>query len=113
MKREHIRVQLRVLIKGGSKKYNFFANSKDISIDGIKIESDKVLVKGERVSCSFFLDGSQVEVLGDVVRAERREEDLYDYGLKFINLDPISRDIIEKFIEKSTKNLKSVQFQSP
>jgi DNA-binding response OmpR family regulator len=108
MERNHLRVQLQVLIKGDSDSNFFFANSIDISSSGILIESDRMFGKGERVKCSFFLESNQIETKGQIIRAAEKEPDLYDYGLKFINLDSKSKKIIEGFIEKSTKNLKSI-----
>jgi len=107
IERNHLRVKLQVLIKGESDSNFFFANSIDISSSGILIESDRMFGKGERVKCSFFLESNQIETKGQIIRAAEKEPDLYDYGLKFINLDSKSKKIIEGFIEKSTKNLKS------
>jgi CheY-like chemotaxis protein len=108
VKRNHVRVQLQVLIKGESDRDYFFANSIDISSSGILIESDRVFGKRERVKCSFFLESNQIKTSGEIVRTAEKEPDLYDYGLKFINPDSKTKEIIERFIEKSTKNLKSV-----
>ncbi len=106
--RNHLRVQFQVLIKGELHMDYFFANSKDISSSGILIESNKLFKKGAKVKCSFFLEREDIETTGQITRAARKKPDLYDYGLKFINLDSKSKEKIERFIEHSTKNLKSM-----
>ena len=105
MERKNLRVQWQVLIKGESDINYFFANSKDISSSGILIESDKFFEKGAKIKCSFFLERKDIETNGQIIRAEEKEPDLYHYGLKFINLDSKSKEIIERYIKNSTKNL--------
>ena len=108
VQRNHLRVQLQVLVKGKSDRDYFFANSKDISSAGILIESDRIFGKGEKVKCSFFLESNNIKTIGQVVRVVKKGDDLYDYGLEFVDIDSTSREIIENFINTSTKNLKSI-----
>ena len=112
LKRELLRVQVQVLVKGESKEMHFFANSKDINTSGMLIETDKFLKTGETVKCSFFLESNQIETIGQIKRGVEKEPGLYDYGLIFINLNTKSKKIIEGFMEKSTKNLKSMKLPS-
>jgi DNA-binding response OmpR family regulator len=99
---KHLRVKVQVLIKGDSGKNKFFANSKDISSSGILIESDRLFEKGERINCSFIIERNKIDIIGQIVRVEEKEPELYDYGIKFINPDFKTKWMIDKFITKST-----------
>ena len=109
--RNDLRVHLQVHVKGETHNNYFFANSKDISISGMQFESNKLFRKGEKVKCLFFLESNQIETVGEIIRAEEKARDLHDYGLKFINLDYKAKELIETFIERNSKNLKSIELQ--
>lgn len=110
--RSHLRVVLKVLVKGEAQKNYFFANSKDISVSGMLIECNKPFHKGEKVKCLFFLESNQIKVTAEIMRVIKRQPDLIDYGLKFLNIDTASEAIIDRFVNNVSKNLRSTDIIS-
>lgn len=97
--RESYRVLFKVSVAGSSSNESFFCNSQNISSSGVLLETRKQLARGDHISCSFFLPGSgQVASEAEVMRAEQRE-DVFQYGVRFIDLKPAYRIAIEKFIK--------------
>ncbi len=97
------RVLLSVNIEGNSKEKAFFCKSENISASGFLIETDRTLVKGDHVTCSFFLpDSRQLVAHGEVVRAltQTTQKSLNRYGIKFFELAPEVKTAIEAFVEK-------------
>ena len=104
--RESYRVLLNVNIEGSSKDSSFFCSSENISTTGILIETNKVLAKGDRVMCSFFLPGAkQIKTTGEIIRVTQKEpgSKLSRYGINFIKLNPEAKRAIEDFIEKKSQ----------
>jgi DNA-binding response OmpR family regulator len=104
--RESYRVLLNVNIEGCSKDSSFFCSSENISTTGILIETNKVLAKGDRVMCSFFLPGAkQIKTSGEIIRVTQKEagSKLSRYGINFIKLNPEAKAAIEDFIEKKSQ----------
>lgn len=98
--RESMRVLMRVSIKGRHDNKFFFSTSQDISTTGVLIETEKLLAKGDRISCSFFLKAGQITVDGEVMRVRKREDGLYQYGVRFAGIMPDSSLKIEEFIRQ-------------
>lgn len=104
--RQSYRVLLKVKIKGKATDNAFFCSSRNISVSGLLIETDKLLLKGDIISCSFFLPGSECIVTdAEVMRNIRNEDGSMQYGVRYLNIDPRYRAAIEKFIaSKSSRN---------
>jgi hypothetical protein len=60
--RQSYRVLLKVKVKGKTTTEPFFCSSRNISVTGLLIETDKILEKGDVISCSFFLPKSEIIV---------------------------------------------------
>lgn len=103
-KRENMRVLMRVTVKGDLENKFFFSTSRNISSSGILIESDNILSKGTRITCSFFIKSTQITAHGEIARIIEKGPDRYQYGIKFINLDHKSKSIIEAFVKNRQKN---------
>jgi DNA-binding response OmpR family regulator len=98
--RTSYRVIVKVSRKEGDETTHFFCTSQNVSTSGILLETDRVLNKGEKVSCSFFLPNSvRVVSQGEVVRIVEREDGSNKYGVKFINMSPLLESRITSFIE--------------
>jgi CheY-like chemotaxis protein len=96
--RRDMRVLVKITVHGTFKGAGpFFCTSRDISVSGILIETDKTLAKGDEISCSFYLpDTERVNVEGEVARVMRGERSAYSYGVRFIEPSPeVSRRILE------------------
>ena len=80
--------------------------SHNISSTGVLIETEKILNQGDQVVCSFFLpDGTQTQVVGEIVRAVYHEPKsaANQYGVRFFNLTADARQALETFIKKFEK----------
>jgi len=103
--RQSYRVLLKVKIKGQAANEGFFCASRNISVTGLLIETEKKLEKGDVLSCSFFLPKSECIVVdAEIVRIVQNEEDTCQYGVRYLGLNPKFRTAIETFIKgKSDK----------
>jgi CheY-like chemotaxis protein len=97
--RLNMRVLIRVDVKGKFKS-EFISHSKNISASGILLETDAVLEKGDLIRCEFFVGPHQVSSDGEIMRVTKKQQKLYQYGVKFIDIDPFSRAKIEKYINR-------------
>jgi len=101
--RKDYRVLVKATVKGEKDNISFFCTSYNISTSGILIETGKVLEKGDRITCTFFLPGSrQIVADGETMRALTLGEDCFHYGIRFLDLDPDTGMEIEKFVSSLT-----------
>lgn len=101
--RQSYRVLLKVKIKGESTDQAFFCTSHNISIAGLLIETDKVLEKGDIISCSFFLPKSEcITTDAEVMRVVKNENNPCQYGVRYLDLNPKFRSSIESFIKSKS-----------
>lgn len=101
--RKSYRVLLKVKVNGESAIDAFFCSSHNISASGILIETDKVLNKGDEISCSFFLPGAhRISADAQIVRVSTNGTGSFHYGAHFIDLDPRHRASIESFVKKNS-----------
>jgi DNA-binding response OmpR family regulator len=97
--RKDMRVLLRVAIKGLEGDTPFFAQSRNISISGMLLETDHVLKLDERMICTFNIGHSEITVSCMVKRVEETVSARNRYGVKFIDCDTKSLVIIEHFVK--------------
>jgi len=83
-----------------SLKKFFFSLSQNISSSGLLIETDSHLAKGDEISCSFFIKSHQITAQGEIVRVFKKGPTRYQYGIRFQDLDPVSKLKIEEFVKK-------------
>jgi len=99
--RQAYRVLLKVRVNSKIKTDPFFCSSYNISTTGMLIEIEKVLKKGDVISCSFFLPNSDpITTDAEIVRTVNTRNGICQYGIYFINLSPRCRAEIEKFIKR-------------
>jgi len=95
------RVLAKVTVEGIVKNEPFYCTSRNISVTGILLETDRTLAKGDTIACSFFLpDLDRVEVKGKVARVLRGEESMYLCGVEFMDISAEQRAAIWAFVEK-------------
>jgi response regulator RpfG family c-di-GMP phosphodiesterase len=99
--RKDIRIIFQVFIKGQNKDRFFFANSENISNSGILIVTDEVIEKGDKATCSFFLDQEMITLDGKIMRVFEKENNMFSYGIQFININLSTQKKLEEFINKS------------
>ena len=97
--RRGYRVLLRAKVKGAKDDATFFCTSQNISGSGMLIETDRSLLHGEQLTCSFFLPGAaQITATGEVVRTETAADGKHHYGVIFTGLAAAHKSAIEEFI---------------
>ncbi len=99
--RKSYRVFVNATIKGEKGQANFTANSINISSGGILIEAKQELNIGDRVNCAFYLPGAAtINIVGEIVRKTRKPiEDMFRYGVKFIEVSNDTRKTIDEFVK--------------
>jgi len=101
--RKDMRVLLRASVAELRGETSFFAASQNISISGMMLETDRSLVPGDRLTCSFNIAHSEIKVFCMIVRAERSSAGRYRYGVTFLNLDTKSLIIIENYVKAQAR----------
>ncbi len=105
--RETYRALLSASLKGRPQE-RFFCRSRNISAAGVLIETDKQLVEGARLSCSFLLPESRevVHVSAKVVRMieQARPEDGHQYGLMFTDIPPRVKQMLAEYVQKKASD---------
>jgi DNA-binding response OmpR family regulator len=102
--RKSMREIVKISVNVRHKNALFFAVSGNISTSGMLLEMGRVLSEGDRVTCSFVLQ-YQVTVKGEIVRAEKKSEDLNLYGVRFLDIDQSAKAQIEEFLNKKKGNV--------
>lgn len=101
--REAYRAALAVGIEGKFKNKPQPFWTENISASGMLIKSEEPLEKNAGIFFSFFLpDGTHVSGYGEIVRLVQLETapEVYQYGIKFTNIDPSVQASIEGVIKK-------------
>jgi len=102
--RKSFRVLVKAQVEGKFMGIPFFCTSRDISATGILVEAEKDLVKGDRLTCSFYLPTGQRIVAGaEVVRTMPEETGRFLYGLKFLAFEQGSQKDIELYISTAKR----------
>jgi CheY-like chemotaxis protein len=96
--RKDMRVLLRASIKGMEGDSAFFAQSHNISISGMLLETERVLKPGDRLTCAFNIAHSEVTLTCSVERVETTASKRNRYGVRFMNCDTKTLIIIENFV---------------
>ncbi len=101
--RKDIRAQLMVVITGLEKNITFPAETLNISISGLQIETDRQLKEDERLACTFRIAHNELTVQCSVRRMEKLAAGKFRYGVKFINCDTKTLIIIEQYVKSQSK----------
>ena len=103
-RRKDIRVLIKARLIGSAGQEPFFGTTHDISVSGLLLETEKVLARGDRIACSFFIpDAERVSADAEIVRVARPGE-MFNYGLKFTVLSEKDRKIIETYVSRLAEN---------
>lgn len=97
------RTSYRVIVKVAKRENknikHVFCTSQNISSSGLLLETDGVLAKGDKITCSFFLPNSiQIVTEGEIVRIVGKEDGSKNYGVKFVDIPSSVESQIESFI---------------
>lgn len=107
-KRADMRVLMNISVLGKATT-PFYSTTQNISTSGILIETSKVMKLGERLSLSFFLRLKKITLNGEVVRVIQKGLHLYQYGIRFLNPDSRSQELINDFVKirKTSEQVRS------
>jgi DNA-binding response OmpR family regulator len=100
------RVLVSVTVEGSVKDRTFFGRSENISATGMLLETDKVLKKGDRLKCSFFLpDAPQLLTTAEIVRDIEQAANAKSrkYGVQFLSLSPEAKASLREFIDRKAR----------
>ena len=102
--RKDLRVSLRVSVKSQIKKGSFLADSLNISISGMLLETDYLLQEGDRLNCTFNIAHNEIVAECMVTRTEDAgRTGKRRYGVKFLNCDTKALIVIDHFIRLQAK----------
>lgn len=101
--RKDLRVSLRASITSRGKNGFFYAESRNVSISGMLLETDHLLEKGDRLSCTFNIAHCEIVADCTVTRVVTAASGKQQYGVKFLQCDTKFLVTIEHFI-KSQRN---------
>jgi c-di-GMP-binding flagellar brake protein YcgR len=102
-KREEQRCSAKMFVMGEFGNNVFSSTAQNISASGMLVETEKVLAKGNAITCSFVLQ-HKMTVSGEVARVAKKKAGLYDYGIRFLNLDPRAKGQIEEAVRMQKKS---------
>ena len=104
-RRQDMRTLLHVSVKGQERNSTFLGVSHNISISGMLLESDRVLKKGDRMTCTFQLGRREIAAEAEVIRLIKLSSvGRFHYGVRFVNLNMKSIILIEQFIKGRVKH---------
>jgi CheY-like chemotaxis protein len=102
--RQDIRALLHVSVRGGEPGDTFLGITKNISISGMLIETDREMQLGEQMTCAIAISGRQIVADCTIMRKDIPSEGVFRYGVRFSNLDTKSFVIIDQFVKGSIKH---------
>jgi CheY-like chemotaxis protein len=101
--RKSYRVVLKVTVHGSNRRESFFCSSRNISATGMLIETEKILNKGDKVSCAFFLpNADRITAEAEIMRVAR-DGTGYQYGIRYLDLPPKFKAQINDFIASRSR----------
>lgn len=106
------RADVRALVKlevalGDAGTAEFVAQSQDISTTGMLIRTERRPAVGSRLPLRVQASGSPnpVKAIAEVVRhADRAREKVSGFAVRFVDVDPLSRQQLQKIIQRALKN---------
>ncbi len=102
--RKGMRVLQRIAIKGRGEDSVFTAQSLNISISGMLLETSRELKTGERLICTFNIAHCGITVECEVMRSDKTASGRRRYGVNFLNCDTKSLIIIDQYVKTQAKN---------
>ncbi|NVN98453.1 MAG: response regulator [Geobacteraceae bacterium] len=81
----------------------FVSQSHDISATGILLETEHLLSQGDTILCDLKFDEALgTEAQGEVIRCLNSKSGKKLYGVKFVELPPPKRNMIERYVASNT-----------
>jgi DNA-binding response OmpR family regulator len=98
--RENLRVLLSAEVEGRTGNDSFYCRTRNVSISGMLIETDRALEAGTQLFCQFYLpNAKRIEVGCRIVRIiELTPGEDYQYGLVFTDISDSVRSLLEAYV---------------
>jgi DNA-binding response OmpR family regulator len=102
-KRKSLRLFSVLEVDGNTDNESFVCRTINISRTGVLVETDRDMETGGKVSINLFLpDLKRVTVSGEIVRTTSKTNSINHYGIKFNNISPESKAVLDGFLMNFT-----------
>lgn len=101
--RKDLRVPLRASVTNERAEETFLAETRNISISGMLIETNHIFQEGDRLQCSFNIAHSKIDLQCRVARVPEQNPGGNLYGLSFVNPDMKTLIIIENYVKMQAR----------
>jgi CheY-like chemotaxis protein len=102
--RREYRAEFKARVEGTRESMVFSGMTRNISASGLLCEAAMLLSRDDLLSnLLFFIDENRIVADGKVVWTANMPDAMYSYGVKFLNLAPEMRQIIEQFVAAAEK----------
>ena len=101
--RETLRVLLSAEVEGRTNKESFYCRTRNVSISGMLIETDRALTAGTELFCQFYLPSAKkIQVGCTIVRIiELTPGEDYQYGLVFTDISDSVRSLLDEYVRET------------
>ena len=105
--RKSYRVLVKAQIEGRFMGAPFFCSTRDISSTGMLVEAEKDLVKGDKLTCSFYLpSGERIVAEAEVARTMPEGGGKFSYGIKFTGFLSGGQSDIDAYVQSNRTSQK-------
>jgi DNA-binding response OmpR family regulator len=112
--RREYRAEFNARVEGTRERLVFSGMTRNISASGILCETNTPLQQGELISNLFFsLNSSPIVSDGKVIWSAGMPEGKYSYGVRFLNLAPEHREVIEEFVASPSTTEPAANLPNP
>jgi len=88
---------------GPIKKYPVIIN--DLSLNGALMITNTIIAQRAKIELTFEIDNNELILDGQVVRCRLNSENMYCYGVRFIDIDNANSNLICQYLFKKQKEV--------
>lgn len=88
---------------GPIKKYPVIIN--DLSLNGALMITNTIIAQRAKIELTFEIDNNELIIDGQVVRCRLNSENMYCYGVRFIDIDNSNSNLICQYLFKKQKEV--------
>jgi len=92
---------------GPIKKYPVIIN--DLSLNGALMITNTIIAQRAKIELTFEIDNNELILDGQVVRCRLNSENMYCYGVRFIDIDNANSNLICQYLFKKQKEVIEIQ----
>ncbi len=72
----------------------------DVSVGGILLETHVVIDDEFNILLSIGFEDEMADIRGNIIYSRKREDGMIESGIKFLNVTPEGRSVLQEFIKK-------------